>query len=81
MYAYIRQDSIQQAEQMNAQLLASFKALLQHPKKYPPDKYRLNNDGSYRAYELLKYRVSYHVSDMQVTVLRIRHTKMNPLTY
>lgn len=80
-WRYIHQDSVQQAEQWRAQVLASFKSLLVHPEKYPPDKYRLNNDGNYRAYELLSYRVSYHVSDKQITVLRLRHTKMNPLKY
>jgi plasmid stabilization system protein ParE len=78
---YIRKDSVQHAEQVKAGLLASFKELLRHPQKCPLDKYRLNNDGSYRAYELFKYRISYHVTAEQVTILRIRHTKMNPQQY
>lgn len=52
-YNYIREDSFQNAEKFRNKILASIKELIKNPEKYPPDKYRINNDGSYRAYELL----------------------------
>jgi plasmid stabilization system protein ParE len=64
-----------------AKILASIKELAGQPEKYPRDKYRLNNDGSYRAFEIYKYRVSYHVSPEQITVIMIRHTKMEPKSH
>ena len=80
-YNYIRKDSFQNAEKVKADILASIKDLIKNPELHPPDKYRINNDGSFRAYELHKYRITYHVSDIQITVIRIRHTKMNPFSY
>jgi plasmid stabilization system protein ParE len=80
-YAYIKLDSPKNAEKVRAKILVSIKELADHPEKYPKDKYRLNNDGSYRALEIYKYRVSYHVSQEQITVIMIRHTKMEPKSH
>jgi hypothetical protein len=41
----------------------------------------LNNDGTYRAYQKYRYWITCHVSTDQITVMRIRHAKMNPLKY
>lgn len=80
-YHYIKNDSLQNAEKVKAKLLASIKELIKNPQRHSPDKYRLNNDGSYRAYEIYKYRITYHVAGDEIHVIRIRHTKMNPLEY
>ena len=80
-YEFIRLDSPKNAEKVKAKILGSIKELADRPEKYPPDKYRLNNDGSFRAFEIYKYRISYHVSPQQITVTRIRHTKMKPKKY
>ena len=81
LYIYIQKDSIKYAKEVSKGILSSIKELIKNPEKHTIDKYRLNNDGSYRAYELYRYRITYHVSQNQVTVIRIRHTKMNPLEY
>ncbi len=78
---YIQKDSEQNAEKVKSKILTSIKELLTNPKRYNTDKYKLNNDGSYRAYEIYKYRITYHVSDDEIRIIRIRHTKMNPLEY
>jgi addiction module RelE/StbE family toxin len=80
-YRYIKKDSLQNAEKVKAKILASIKELVKNPERHGPDKYRLNNDGSYRAYEIYKYRITYHVAQDEIHVIRIRHTKMNPLEY
>jgi plasmid stabilization system protein ParE len=80
-YEFIKEDSPQNAEKVKQKIYHSFKALLKNPLRHPPDKYRSNNDGSYRAYELYKYRISYHISAQEIRVIRIRHTKMNPALY
>ncbi len=80
-YVYIRKDSLQNAEKVRIKILASIKNLAANPEQHPPDKYRLDNEGSFRAYELYKYRISYHISPSEIRVIRIRHTKMNPLEY
>lgn len=80
-YNYIRNDSLQNAGNVKSSILRSLNALVHNPQQHPPDKYKTHNDGSFRAYELYKLRIAYHVSDQQITVIRIRHTKMNPLLY
>ena len=80
-YNYIKQDSLQNAEKVRSQILGSIKELIKSPDKYAPDKYRKDNDISYRAFEIFKYRITYHVSPNEIRIIRIRHTKMNPLEY
>jgi plasmid stabilization system protein ParE len=72
-YLYIRKDSLQNANKVRSKILATIKA---------PDKYRIDNkNGFYRAYEIYKYRVTYHLSEDEIRIIRIRHTKMNPFKY
>jgi plasmid stabilization system protein ParE len=77
-YNYIKKDSL---EKVRDKILYSIQNLIKKPEVHAPDKYKLNNDGSYRAYEVYKYRITYHLSKEQITVIRIRHTKMNPFEY
>ncbi len=81
-YRYIRKDSLQNAEKLRAKILATIKELPKNPGRHAPDKYRAKNkDDAYRAYEIYKYRITYHVSAEEIRIIRIRHTKMNPLEY
>ena len=48
---------------------------------YSLDRFKINNDGSYRAFEKYHYRVSYKVLPDQIRILRIRHTSRNPKEY
>jgi plasmid stabilization system protein ParE len=80
-YDYIKRKSPLNAEKVKSKILTSFKKLSKNPNTIPPDRYKLNNDGSYRAYELFKYRISYQIGVGQINIIRIRHTKMNPLHY
>ena len=80
-FEYIKKDSLQNAGKVKSNILDSIKELITNPNRHNPDKYRLNNDGSYRAYEIYSYRITYHVSADEIRVIRIRHTKMNPLEY
>ncbi len=80
-FLYISNDSLQNAETVKRKIAASLKELVSHPERHAPDKYRLNNDGAYRAYEIYKYRITYHISPDEIHVIQIRHTKTNPLKY
>ena len=81
VYEYILESSYQNAEKVREAILASTRRLATHPENHPPDKYRMNNDGSFRAYELLHYRVAYRITEKQIIIVRVRHTKMEPLKY
>ena len=80
-YEFIKFDSPKNAEKVRSKILSAIKELADHPERYSPDKYRMNNDGSFRAFEIYKYRISYHVSPDQVTIVRVLHTKREPKTY
>lgn len=51
------------------------------PEMFPPDKFKKNNDGSWRAFEKLRYRISYRVTAKEIRIVRMRHTSRSPLQY
>ncbi len=59
-YNYIKKKSEQNAKKVSIEIVASIKDLIKNPEKHSIDKFRLNNDGSYRAYEIYKYRITYY---------------------
>jgi plasmid stabilization system protein ParE len=82
VYSYIKKDSLKNAEKVRAKILATLKDLSKNPHRHKPDSYRIKNeDGLYRAYEVYKYRITYYISAEEIRIIRIRHTKMNPLRY
>ena len=80
-FEYINKDSPQNAQKIRLELLSTTEALASHPEKYPADKYKINNDGSYRAFEKYNFRLSYRVTLQMVKVLHLRSTKQMPLEY
>ncbi len=80
-YEYILPDSYQNAEKVKADILASTRKLPDNPEIHPPDKYRENNDGSFRAYELHHYRIGYRITEKEIIIVRVRHTGMEPKKY
>lgn len=78
---YIERNSPLNAEKVRKELLLKIDALSANPAIHTPDNYKTKNDGSFRAFELHHYRVSYRFKTNEIRVIRIRHTKMNPLNY
>jgi len=78
---FIRKDSPQNAEKVKKDIIASVIALTDNPERHPPDKYRTNNDGSFRAFELYKFRIAYFVSNKEIRIIRIRHTRQEPKAF
>ena len=56
-------------------------SLPENPEKFPPDKYKMKNDGSFRAFELFSYRVAYQITSKEIRILRVRHIRMEPLEF
>jgi plasmid stabilization system protein ParE len=81
IYERISEDSPKNRLKVVNEIVNSVKKAIKNPEFYPPDKYKKNNDGSYRAFEKLHYRIAYRFSSKIVRVLRIRHTKMEPKLY
>jgi plasmid stabilization system protein ParE len=78
---YIRQDSPQNAEKVKNEILKKIKELSERPEIHNPDKYKLNNNGDYRAFELHRLRVAYLVKEGEIIIARVRNTKQEPLGY
>jgi plasmid stabilization system protein ParE len=81
LIAYIEEDSPFNAEKVRNDILQKINALLEHPESNKPDKYKINNDSTFRAFEIHRHRISYRYKGIDVRIIRIRHTKMNPLKY
>ncbi len=80
-YNHIRQDSVQQAEKVKQEIIATSRKLSDHPEMYPPDKYRKDKDVRFRSFEKYNYRISYFIAGDAIRVLRLRHVKQEPKEY
>ena len=45
------------------------------------DRFKINNDGTYRAFTVYSYRVTYSIKKNQINIIRIRHTSKEPLEH
>ncbi|WP_153797748.1 type II toxin-antitoxin system RelE/ParE family toxin [Foetidibacter luteolus] len=80
-YDYIFQDSPKNALKVTTEIVNTTLELPKHPEKFPPDKYKKSNDGSWRAFEQYHYRISYRIVKDQIRIVRMRHTSRSPLKY
>ncbi len=78
---YIRKDSVKNADTVANAILAVVEKAARFPERFPPDKYRLNNTGSFRAFEIYSFRVSFYCNEEIIRIVRIRHAKQKPLNY
>src|SRR5690606_9119799 len=56
---WIGKTSLHQTELVEQAILSRIELIRVHPERFPPDKYKINNQGSYRAFETHSYRISY----------------------
>jgi plasmid stabilization system protein ParE len=80
-YKFISQDSAQNAAKVLDDIVTATEKAISNPGFYGPDKYKADNDGSYRAFEKHHYRIVYRCTKNTIRVLRVRHTKMEPKMY
>lgn len=78
---YIRKDSPQNADKVKMEVLEKISELSKRPEIHNPDKYKVNNNGNYRSFELHRFRVGYLVKEDEVIIARIRNTSQEPLDY
>ena len=78
IYKYIENESPKSAQKVISKILSATSSMGKNPEKHHPDKYKVNNDGSFRAFEIYKYRISYHIDKDVIVILRVMHTKQNP---
>jgi len=62
------------AAKLQKGILLRVENLIDNHDIYPIDKYKKDNDGSYHAFEIDDYRISYRVKNSMIRIIRIRHT-------
>lgn len=80
-FEYISQQSPKNAHKVVEALIDVTLALPENPQKHPLDKYKINNDGTWRAFEKYNYRISYHIKEAEIHIVRLRHTSRSPLNH
>ena len=80
-FLFIRKDSYQNAIKVRYDIVMMSESLSVNPERFPTDKFKINNDGSYRAVELHRYRISFVILKEVVLIVRLRHTTRSPLLY
>jgi plasmid stabilization system protein ParE len=78
---YIRKDSAQNADKVKKDILDKISQLSNRPEIHAPDKYKQNNSGHYRSFELNRYRIAYLVKEDMIIIARVRHTSQEPEGY
>ena len=79
---YIRKDSLQNSISVENAINSMLEFTAEYPEFHRPDKYRSENDkGSFRAFELKSIRISFFFNEKILLVVRVRHTKQEPLNY
>lgn len=78
---HIAEDSDKNAEHVRKGILSLIDQLPENPKKFPSDKFKAENDGSFRAFEKYSLRIAYFVGEGQIRILRVRHVKQEPKSY
>jgi len=81
VFSHISKDSPLNASKVIHDIAEAVQKAAFNPEMYGPDKYKNDNDRSYRAFEKHHYRVAYRFSKNVIRVLRVRHTAMEPLAY
>jgi addiction module RelE/StbE family toxin len=80
-FEYISQDSPTNALKVISTIVDIADKIALQPEKFPVDKYKKNNDGTWRAFEKYRYRISYHIMENAIHIVRMRHTSQSPLHY
>ena len=78
---HIAEESIQSDENVRLDILSMIDQIPQNPEKFPLDRFKKDNDGSFRAFEKHNLRVAYFIESKQIRVLRVRHVKQEPKVY
>lgn len=80
-YQRIKEDAPKNAKKVKDDILAETRKLADYPEMHPPDKFKHQNAGNYRAFEKHSYRIAYRHTEKEIRILRVRHVKQEPKPY
>ena len=72
---------IEYAFELNDNILLRIENLTENHNIYQIDRYKKNNNGSYHAFEIDEYRISYRVMKSKIRIIKIRHTSRRTRKY
>jgi plasmid stabilization system protein ParE len=71
---------IDYAEKIEIRILSKIRSLPNHLSTFQIDRLKKNNDGSFFAFEIDRYRISFRRKDREIRILRVRHASRRPFT-
>ena len=78
---YIKQESPQGADIVKKAIMENTAVLKVNAGIYEIDRFKIDNDGSYRSLTVFSYRITYKITESHILILRIRHTSQDPIIY
>ena len=69
------------ANNFKTEIIDATKNLAIFSEMFKIDRFKIDNDGSFQAFELFNYRIAYRITEKQIRILRMRHTSREPLQY
>ena len=81
LYEYIAEDSQMNALKVRHDIVEKVDSIVSDPLRYGADKFKKQNDGTYRYFELHHYRIAFRITKEEVKILPVRSTYQEPLLY
>ena len=78
---YIESRSPQGADRVKKSLVRHLKMLARRSDLFELDRFKQNNDGTYRYFVVYRIRISYRVLPDEIYILRVRHCSQDPIIY
>lgn len=73
-------DLLNYAEKIEIRILSKINSLPNHLNTFQIDRLKKNNDGSFFAFEIDRYRISFRKINQEIRILRVRHSSRRPFT-
>lgn len=73
-------DLVNYAEKIEIRILSKIHSLPNHLNTFQIDRLKKKNDGSFFAFEIDRYRISFRKINKEIRILRIRHSSRRPFT-
>lgn len=73
-------DLLNYAEKIEIRILSKINCLPNHLNTFQIDHLKKNNDGSFFAFEIDRYRISFRKINKEIRILRVRHSSSRPFT-
>jgi hypothetical protein len=66
---------------VETEIISKIDSIVIMPTRFAQDKYKLNNDGSYRYFEMHRCRISFRIYENYIRILSVRSKDQDPLQY